>query len=116
MIEGRPDWCVLDKEWGVPLPIFINRKKKRAIKRSKNYRWIASIYEKQGSDCGSRMMQNFLGDDYDAKDCEKLKDIVEVWFDSGSTHSFVLEKRFKMACRHVLRDLISIEIGFIPHY
>ena len=33
-----------------------------------------------------------LGDEYNAKDYEKLNDIVEVWFDSGSTHSFVLEK------------------------
>ena len=42
---------------------------------------------------GSQTMQKFLGSDYDAKDYEKLNDIVEVWFDSGSTHSFVLEKK-----------------------
>ena len=55
---------------------------------------IASIYEKQGSDCWfTDDAKIILGDDYDAKDYEKLNDIVEVWFDSGSTHSFVLEKR-----------------------
>ena len=54
---------------------------------------IASIYEKQGSDVGLPMIQKiFLGEDYNSKDYEKLNDIVEVWFDSGSTHSFVLEK------------------------
>ena len=36
--------------------------------------------------------QRFLGTKYKAEDYEKLSDIVEVWFDSGSTHSFVLEK------------------------
>ena len=55
---------------------------------------IASIYEKEGSDCWfSDDPQKFLGDKYKAEDFVKLKDIVEVWFDSGSTHSFVLEKR-----------------------
>ena len=55
---------------------------------------IASIYEKEGSDCWfSDNPQRFLGDKYNAEEYEKLSDIVEVWFDSGSTHSFVLEKR-----------------------
>ena len=55
---------------------------------------IAKIYEKEGSDCWfSDDPQRFLGKKYDAKEYEKLSDIVEVWFDSGSTHSFVLEKR-----------------------
>ena len=76
----------------MPLPIFIN-KKQRTTKRSKIIDRIASIYEKQGSDCWfTDDAKIFLGDDYDAKDYEKLNDIVEVWFDSGSTHSFVLEK------------------------
>ena len=55
---------------------------------------IAKIYEKEGSDCWfSDDPQKFLGKKYKAEDFEKLSDIVEVWFDSGSTHSFVLEKR-----------------------
>ena len=37
--------------------------------------------------------KRFLGEEYNEEDYEKLNDIVEVWFDSGSTHSFVLEKR-----------------------
>ena len=41
---------------------------------------------------GLQTIQKFLGDDYNSNDFEKLNDIVEVWFDSGSTHSFVLEK------------------------
>jgi len=55
---------------------------------------IAKIYEKEGSDCWfSDDPQKFLGSKYKADDYNKLSDIVEVWFDSGSTHSFVLEKR-----------------------
>ena len=95
MIEGRPDWCVSrQRSWGVPLPIFINKKTNEPLKDQKVIDRIASIYEKEGSDCWfTDDPKRFLGEDYDVNDYKKLTDIVEVWFDSGCTHTFVLEKR-----------------------
>ncbi|MBA1339086.1 MAG: isoleucyl-tRNA synthetase [Pelagibacterales bacterium] len=95
MVEGRPDWCVSrQRVWGVPLPLLINKKTKEPLRDKKVIDRIAEIYEKEGSDCWfTDDIKKFLGEEHNPADYEKLNDIVEVWFDSGSTHSFVLEKR-----------------------
>ena len=95
MIETRPDWCVSrQRVWGVPLPIFVNKQSNKILIDDEVFENIANIYEKEGSDCWfSDEPQKFLGNKYKAEDFDKLSDIVEVWFDSGSTHSFVLERR-----------------------
>ena len=95
MIETRPDWCVSrQRVWGVPLPIFVNKKTNKILVDDEVFENIAKIYENEGSDCWfSDEPQKFLGKKYNSEDFVKLSDIVEVWFDSGSTHSFVLEKR-----------------------
>jgi len=95
MIETRPDWCVSrQRVWGVPLPIFLSKKNGEALIDDEVFENIAKIFEKEGSDCWfSDDTQKFLGKKYKSQDYDKISDIVEVWFDSGSTHSYVLEKR-----------------------
>ena len=110
MIETRPDWCVSrQRVWGVPLPIFINKKTSEILVDDEVFDNIAKIYEKEGSECWfSDDPQKFLGKKYKAEDFEKLSDIVEVWFDSGSTHSFVLEKRKDLQWPESMLSLIHI--------
>ncbi len=95
MIESRPDWCVSrQRVWGVPLPLFINKKTGQPLRDPNVINRIASIYEIEGSDTWfTSDPQIFLGDSYLAADYDQIKDVVEVWFDSGSTHAFCLEKR-----------------------
>lgn len=98
MIETRPDWCVSrQRVWGVPLPIFISKKTGKPLADEKVLEGVAKIFEEEGSDSWFiRKPQDFLGKDYNANDYEQVKDIVEVWFDSGSTHSYVLDKRSEL--------------------
>src|SRR5690606_30213570 len=95
MVETRPDWVLSrQRAWGVPLTIFV-RKSDGALLRDEevNARVVEAV-AKEGADAWfERPAAEFLGSKYNADEWEKVTDILDVWFDSGSTHAFVLEGR-----------------------
>jgi isoleucyl-tRNA synthetase len=95
MIEQRPDWCVSrQRAWGVPIAVFMDKKTGQPLRDQRVVDRIAEVFEKEGADAWyASPPSRFLGNDYNADDYEQVKDIIEVWFESGSTHAFVLEPR-----------------------
>ena len=95
MVETRPDWCISrQRAWGVPIAVFIHRKTGEPLRDPAVVERIAAAFERDGADAWfSADAAQFLGNGYDPAEYEKVTDIVEVWFDSGSTHAFVLEQR-----------------------
>jgi isoleucyl-tRNA synthetase len=93
MVEGRPDWVLSrQRAWGVPITLFVNRKTGQCLNDpAVNARIVAGV-RAQGVDAWSESRaQEYLGAEYRAEDYERVADILDVWFDSGSTHAFVLE-------------------------
>jgi isoleucyl-tRNA synthetase len=95
MVESRPDWCVSrQRAWGVPLAIFTHRETGEVLRDPAVVERVAQAVERSGADVWfAADPAQFLGNEYRAEDWERVTDIVEVWFDSGSTHAFVLEQR-----------------------
>ena len=95
MIETRPDWCISrQRAWGVPIAVFVNKATGELLQDQAVFDRIAQAFEEEGGDAWfNSSPARFLGNDYDAEDYEQVRDIVDVWFDSGSTHAFVLEDR-----------------------
>ncbi|MBI4031463.1 MAG: isoleucine--tRNA ligase, partial [Proteobacteria bacterium] len=93
MVENRPDWCISrQRSWGVPIALFVEKKTGAMLKDEDVLNRIGVIFEKEGSDSWwSRPAQDFLGNSYKAGDYEQIFDIVDVWFESGATHAFVMD-------------------------
>ena len=95
MIEDRPDWLVSrQRNWGVPLPLFVSKADGSILQDDEVDARIVAAMREGGADVWwATDAQSFLGDKYKAADYEKVEDILDVWFDSGSTHAFVLGER-----------------------
>ncbi|MBV1868027.1 MAG: isoleucine--tRNA ligase [Marinosulfonomonas sp.] len=101
MIESRPDWVLSrQRAWGVPLTCFV---KTGALPTDDDFLLrdagvnarVVAAFEAEGADAWYQdgAKERFLGDDYDAGQYTQIFDVLDVWFDSGSTHAFVLRDR-----------------------
>lgn len=97
MVENRPDWCISrQRDWGVPIAFFRVKATGEVVLDEKVLNFIAMIFEMQGSDAWYTMpieQMLYPGSGYRADELEKVTDILDVWFDSGSTWNAVLKSR-----------------------
>ena len=93
MIAERPDWVVSrQRAWGVPITVFVNKETDEPLRDPAVMERVVSTFKEEGADAWfASPPDRFLGNDYSAEDYEQVTDILDVWFDSGSTHAFVLE-------------------------
>ena len=95
MVEGRPDWVLSrQRAWGVPLAIFVEKKSGEILDDLEVNARIVAAFETEGADAWfqSGSAARFLGNARNPDDYEQVRDILDVWFDSGSTHVFTVEK------------------------
>ncbi|HJV44801.1 MAG TPA: isoleucine--tRNA ligase [Bacillota bacterium] len=100
MIADRNDWCISrQRVWGVPIPIFFCRDCNKEIINDETIDHIANLFRVEGSqawftkEISELMPENYKCPQCGGKDFRKETDIMDVWFDSGSSHASVLDER-----------------------
>ena len=94
MMQGRPDWCISrQRTWGVPIALFVHKQTEQLHPRTVELiEQVAQLIEQQGIDAWFELdPKTLLGDEAD--DYMQVKDTLDVWFDSGVSHSAVLHRR-----------------------
>lgn len=104
MVKERKDWCISrQRKWGIPIPIFFCKDCGEPLIDKKAMLKVAELFKKEGSDVWfTHDVFDFLGEDISCKKCGskeffKEKDIMDVWFDSGSSHAAVCGQRDDLA-------------------
>ena len=119
MIESRPDWVLSrQRAWGVPLTCFKRGSGENVeiLRNDEVNRRIVAAFREEGADAwfADGAKERFLDGIVDPDDWEKVDDILDVWFDSGSTHAFVVRDRGRPLAREPLSGggRISTAAGF----
>ncbi len=95
MIAAKPDWCISrQRAWGVPIAVFVEKRTGQPLRDPAVVERIVAAFREEGADSWyASPPERFLGPGRDPAEYDQIRDIVDVWFESGSSHAFTLENR-----------------------
>jgi isoleucyl-tRNA synthetase len=111
MVESRPDWVLSrQRAWGVPIAIFVHKNSGEILDDAGVNARIVEAFRQEGADAWfNSPARRFLGNGRDPEDYEQVKDILDVWFDSGSTHVFTVEEPIEPSWPKAARANLYLE-------